>query len=132
MCRRLVAPGYASLVALLSILHSHTIFLSDFFAADVPYAFLSVALLRRRAAGPVAGLLAVAAYATRSAGIALLGAWVAESLLRRRLPQAAVRGAVALAAVGAWLGYTTRVRAGAEYAATQPTSTSAPSTSSTT
>ena len=79
MSRRLLTPGYAFLVALLSVIHSHTIFLSDFFAADVPYAFLST-LFFAVGGWPAAGLLAVGAYAVRSAGIALLAAWVAESL----------------------------------------------------
>jgi hypothetical protein len=116
MSRRIVTPGYAFLVALLSILHSHTVFLSDFFAADVPYAFLSV-LFFAVGGGTLAGPVAMAAYAARSAGIALLAAWVAESLLRRRPGQAAVRGAMAVAVVGAWLGYTAHVKAGPEYAA---------------
>lgn len=114
MSRRLLAPGYAVLVAALSVIHSHTIFLSDFFAADVPYAFLS-SMFFAVGAGPVAGLLAVAAYGMRSAGIALLGTWVADSLLRRRPRELAARGGVAAAVVFAWVGYTGRVKAGPEY-----------------
>jgi hypothetical protein len=110
MCRRFLAPGYACLAALLAIVHSHTIFLSDFFAADVPYAFVST-LFFAGGGGAAGGVLALAAYGLRSAGIALLGAWVAESLIRRRLRQGAVRGAVAAAAVLAWQGYTAQVKA---------------------
>jgi hypothetical protein len=114
MSRRLLTPGYAFLVAALSVIHSHTIFLSDFFAADVPYAFVS-SLFFAVGAGPVAGLLAVTAYGVRTAGIALLGTWVADSLIRRRLGQAAVRSAVAGVAVLAWMGYTARVKADEGY-----------------
>lgn len=114
MSRRVLTPGYAFLVASLSVIHSHTIFLSDFFAADVPYAFLS-SLFFAVGAGPAAGLVAIAAYGVRSAGIALLGTWVAESLLRRRFRQAVVRGGVAAAAVLAWVGYTGRVKADPAY-----------------
>jgi hypothetical protein len=117
MSRRLLTPGYAFLVGLLSVIHSHTIFLSDFFAADVPYAFLST-LFFAVGGGPAAGLLAVGAYAVRSAGIALLAAWVAESLLRRRIRQAGLRGAVAAAAVLAWMTYTAHVKASPAF--TQP------------
>jgi hypothetical protein len=115
MSRRLLTPGYAFLVGVLSVIHSHTIFLSDFFAADVPYAFLST-LFFAVGGGPAAGLLAVGAYALRSAGIALLAAWVAESLLRRRIRQVATRGAVAAAAVLAWVTYTAHVKASPAFA----------------
>jgi len=110
MSRRLLTPGYACLVALLSVVHSHTIFLSDFFSADVPYAFLST-LFFAVGGGLAAGLLAIGAYGVRSAGIALLGAWVGESLIRRRFSQAALRGAAAAAAVLAWMTYTAQVKA---------------------
>jgi hypothetical protein len=109
LSRRWLTPGYAGLVAFLSLIHSHTIFLSDFFAADVPYAFLSTLFFT--VAGPAAGLVAVAAYGLRTAGIALLAAWVVESLVRRRFRQALVRGGVAAAAVFAWTSYTSHVKA---------------------
>ncbi|MBA3498156.1 MAG: hypothetical protein H0T86_13715, partial [Gemmatimonadales bacterium] len=114
MSRRLLSRGYACLVATLSVIHSHTIFMSDFFAADVPYAFLS-ALFFAVGAGPLAGVVAVAGYGMRSAGIALLATWVVESLLRRRPRRAVVRGIVAAAAVTAWVGYTGQVKADGSY-----------------
>lgn len=109
MSRRWLGPGLALLVGLLSVIHSHTIFLSDFFAADVPYAFLSTLFFT--ATGIAAGILAIAAYGVRSAGIALLAAWVGESLLRRRLRPALARGTIAATAVLAWMAYTTQVKA---------------------
>ena len=116
LCRRLLSPGYAALVAAMSVLHSHTIFLSDFFAADVPYAFLGALFFALGAAGPLAGLVAVAGYGLRTAGIALLGTWVADAMLRRRLRDTLVRGLVAVVTVFAWAGYTMGVKAGPEYA----------------
>lgn len=113
MSRRVVGPGYAALVSALSVIHSHTIFLSDFFAADVPYACVSTLFFAMPAA---AGIFAVGAYGLRSAGLALLAAWVGESVLRRRVRQALTRGVVAAAAVGAWMGYTARVKADPSYA----------------
>jgi hypothetical protein len=113
MSRRCVGASYAALVATLSVIHSHTIFLSDFFSADVPYAFASTLFFA--VPGPAAGLLALAAYGLRSAGLALLAAWTAERLLRRRWRQALARGAVAVAAVGAWVGYTSSVKADPTY-----------------
>jgi hypothetical protein len=113
MSRRLVPPGYAALVAALSVVHSHTIFLSDFFSADVPYAWLSTLFFTLP--GPAAGLAAVGSYGLRSAGLALLAAWVGERLVRRRWSEALTRGAVAAAAVGAWMGYTRHVKADPAY-----------------
>jgi hypothetical protein len=128
LSRLLLAPAYAFLATLLTTLHAQTIFMSDFFAADVPYAFVSVLFFvvtfrngegrppdRVPAWGAVAGTLAVAAYAVRSAGLAMLGAWVAESLLHRRVRQAAVRGAVAMMALATWQLYTARVRTSPDY-----------------
>ena len=109
LSRRWLTPRYACLVAILSLIHSHTIFLSDFFAADVPYAFLTTLFFT--VSGPAAGLVAVAAYSLRTAGIALLAAWVGESLVRRRFRYALVRGGVAAAAVLAWTSYTGHVKA---------------------
>jgi hypothetical protein len=103
------------LAALLAIVHSHTIFLSDFFAADVPYAFVST-LFFAVGGGAAGGLLALAAYGLRSAGIALLGAWVAESLIRRRMREGAARGAVAAAAMLTWQGYTAHVKTAPAFA----------------
>ncbi len=114
MGRHLLTPGYAFLATLLTVVHSHTIFLSDFFAADVPYAFVST-LFFAVGGGPAAGLLAVASYGVRSAGIALLGAWVAESAFRRRARQAMWRGAVAAGAVLGWQAYTAHVKAEPAY-----------------
>ena len=113
MSRRLVSPGYAAVVTALSVIHSHTIFLSDFFSADVPYAWLSTLFFTLPT--PVAGLAAVGAYGLRSAGLALLAAWVGERVIRRQWSQALARGVVAVAAVGAWMGYTRHVKADPAY-----------------
>jgi hypothetical protein len=113
LSRRFLRPGYAAIVTVLTVIHSHTIFLSDFFAADVPYAFLTTLFFTTT--GPVAGVLALAAYGLRTAGIALLGAWVAEALIRRQFRPALVRGATAASAVVAWMSYTSVVKANPEY-----------------
>ena len=61
------------------------------------------------------GVFAVAAYLLRTAGIALLLAWIAESVLRRRFRQAALRAAVSALPVLLWQGYVWRVTHGDEY-----------------
>ncbi len=113
LSRRFLRPRYAAPVTVLTVIHSHTIFLSDFFAADVPYALVTTLFFIT--GGATAGVLAVAAYGLRSAGIALLGAWVAEALIRRQPRRAVVRGAAAAGAVLAWMAYTGTVKAGPTY-----------------
>jgi len=114
MSRRFLTRGYAFLVAAMCAVHTQTVFMSDSFAADVPYGFVST-LFFLVGGGFGAGLLAVASYAIRSAGVALLGAWIGESVLRIRLRQAALRAAVAIVALGTWQVYTSGVKHSPEY-----------------
>jgi len=113
LSRRFLPPRYGVMVSVLTVVHSHTIFLSDFFAADVPYALVTTLFFITGGVG--AGVLAVAAYGIRSAGIALLGAWVAEAVIRRQRRQAVIRGVAAAGAVVAWMAYTGTVKAGPAY-----------------
>ncbi len=123
MARRFLTPGFASIVALVSMLHVHTVFLSDLFFAELPFALVSVAfvLVFSRAEGSrgrtlLAGLLAVSAYLLRTIGVALLAAWVGEALLRRRWATTLRRAAVALLPLLAWQGYIAHVERGVDYA----------------
>ncbi len=121
MGRRVLSPGFAFLAALFTIMQPQTLFMSDMFSAEIPYALVTVLFFvvllggSGRWRSPVAGLLAVAAYAFRAAGLALLVAWVAEGILRRRWRETVLRGAVAMVAVGAWTGYTASVKSSPEY-----------------
>ena len=63
--------------------------------------------------------------------IALLMAWVGDSLVRREFKQAALRCAIAMLPIVGWQAYVAEVQAGASYAA-PAYSYSAPTTSSTT
>ncbi len=114
LIHRFLPTGYAFLGALLAVLHVQTLFLSDYFATDVPYALVS-SLFFLTGGGVAAAVLAVAAYGLRTAGVALLGAWIAEGLLRRRFRAAALRAVLALVAVGSWQGYAASVKSGPEY-----------------
>jgi hypothetical protein len=123
LARRFVEPGFATLVALLVMLHVQTTFLSDLFFAELPFSLVSVAFVlvlpaarRSRGWSAVAGTLAIAGYLLRAAGISLLAAWVGEASLRRRWASAARRAAVTLLAILAWQGYIAHVESGAEYA----------------
>jgi hypothetical protein len=94
---------------------------SDSLYAEVPFALVSMLFLlclRRRdrpGYGIVAGLLAGAAYLIRTAGIALLAVWVADSLMRRRFRQAALRAAAAALPVLAWQAHVARVSGSSAY-----------------
>lgn len=120
--RRYVGPLPAFLIGLLSLLHVQTVFLSDFFTAELPYALATVLfalVLTRTPATPVrsvlAAVLGVAAFGLRTAGVALLAAWVGDAVIRRRAGAALGRAAVAAAAVLAWHGYTAEVKRSPEY-----------------
>ncbi len=66
------ARRFAWLAALLAILNAQVLFLSDYFAADLPYTAVSTFFLVAPP-GLAAGLLAVGAFGLRTAGVALLG-----------------------------------------------------------
>lgn len=120
--RRWLSPAWAATVALISLFHIQAIWISDLLHSELPFALLSVLFLL--AAGRsghrfgewAAGAAAVAAFLTRSVGVALLGAWVGESVFRRRWRQAALRALVAAVPVLAWQGYIAQVKASPGYA----------------
>ena len=114
LARRYLSPGFAFAVALLAILNVQVLFLSDYFSADLPYAAVSLFFFVAPV-GFAAGALAVLAFGLRTAGVALLAAWAAQSLLHQRWREAAVRLFVAVAAVGGWQVYVHHVKAGAEF-----------------
>lgn len=60
-------------------------------------------------------MLAVAAFLLRTAGVALLGAWALDNLLRRQGRRAAFAAAVALVTVGGWLAYVASLKHDAAY-----------------
>jgi hypothetical protein len=126
--RRFLTPGLAFAAALITALHVQTLFLSDLFGAEIPFACAAVLFLLAatadREAGPprdrtllpvAAGVLALAAYGLRTAGIAILAAWAAESLLQRRWRPLAARVAIGLLAVGSWRAYTNGVKSSDAY-----------------
>src|SRR5262249_40967824 len=121
LARQYLASTYALSVALISAVYLQSIFLSDLLFAEIPFALASTlfVFLNRKNENPLPFLLTsalgVAAYLLRTAGIALLGAWVAESLVRKRWRQAALRTAISLIPVIAWQAYVSRVTSSEEY-----------------
>ena len=122
MGRHYLLPSYAFFGTLLCLLNLNTVFLSDLFFTEIPFALMSVvcvALVRRggQLASGGAGALAAASYLLRSVGIALLAAWAGEALLRRSYRTALLRASFALIPVLAWQGYTAHVKGSAAFAA---------------
>lgn len=119
--RHVLTPGWAFLATLLVLLHVQTTWMSELLFAELPFALASVLfLLAVRAKGRLprsfAGLLAVSCFLLRSTGIAVLAAWVLESVSKRRFKEAAVRAAIALVPVVGWQAYIGHVTRSAEYA----------------
>src|SRR5438128_1650139 len=122
LARRLLSPLYALLVAAITAL-SYLSFLelSDVLYAEIPFALVTIGFLlcHQRSGQPffaaVSALLGIAAYLLRTAGLALLLAWIAESLIRRRFRQAAVRATISALPVLLWQVHIWRVTASNEY-----------------
>jgi hypothetical protein len=94
---------------------------SDALYAEVPFSLVSTLFLlchqrsHRRGYAVASGMFAAAAYLLRAAGVALLAAWVAESLLRRDFRGAVVRGVVAALPVLLWQGHVRSVAESQSY-----------------
>ncbi len=121
LSRRYLTAGYAFLVALLTLLQVHTIWMSELFFAEIPFAFVSMLFLlmfgwrEGRFSGWVEGALGALCYLLRSMGIALLAAWVAESLISRRFRESAVRAVLAIVPVLIWYVHVAQVKASPEF-----------------
>jgi hypothetical protein len=113
---------YAFIATLICLVNPTLIVISNFCLADVPFAlivslfFLCSQIRGRPLSTILSALFAVAAYTMRTAGLALLAAWVAESLFNRKLKQALARFVLALLPVLCWQLYVHRVEAGSDYA----------------
>jgi len=120
--RRWLSVPVAMLGTVMVVLQVETFTMSELFYPEILYALLTLCFFlvswRSQSVGNgvAAFLLATLAYFTRTVGIALLLAWVMESVLQRKLRQALMRGVAALVPVLAWQGYVGHVTGGAEYA----------------
>ena len=122
LVRKLLSPVYALIVGvMMAISFSTMLEPSDVLYADLPFAMVSLAFLlcQQKSERPMfvaaSGLLAAAAYLFRTAGLALFLAWIAESLIRRRFGQAAVRVAICALPVLLWQAHVWRVTRSYEY-----------------
>ncbi len=120
LARRFVGTGIAFLVGLLTALNSYSYYLADLCFTEIPYTaltmgFLLCAGMRMRWSNLSCGVMAAAAYLTRTSGLALLAAWVLDALLERRFRAVLLRGAIAAIPVIAWQIYVERVKASDEF-----------------
>ena len=122
LARQLHAPIHALLIGAITGLSFYSFFFpSETLYTELPFALVSLLFLfcQRRSDQPVcaiaSGVLVVVAYLLRTAAIALLAAWVIESLIRRRFLEAATRAAVAALPVLAWQAHIWQVTRSQEY-----------------
>jgi hypothetical protein len=113
-------PAAALTVGLITALFLHSFFLSDLLFAEIPFTLVSTLFILSHRIKSPAGFVATAlcglvAFGLRSAGLALLAAWVGESILHRRWKQVVLRGMLALLPVVAWQAYINQVTSGPEY-----------------
>ena len=106
LARRYLTLPFALLAVALCLLNVNTVFLSDLLFPELPFALITILfavvtvdtpLVKRpwlREAGSFT--LAAAGYLMRTAGLALLAAWVLEAIFRRRWPLAITRCLFAL------------------------------------
>ena len=123
LARQLHAPIHALLIGAITGLSFYSFFFpSETLYSELPFALVSILFLlcQRRSDQPVyamaSGVLVVVAYLLRTAAIALLAAWVIESLIRRRFLEAMIRAAVAALPVLAWQAHIWQVTRSQEYA----------------
>jgi hypothetical protein len=99
--------------AVVSLLTLEVWFLSDVLFPEVWFGVATLLFLifvRKRGAAQVAAYaFALASYALRTVGVAAFVVWVADSVIRRRFREAAVRAMLALVPVVAWQGYVAMV-----------------------
>ncbi len=125
LARKYLPPALAVAATALCLLHHLTVFLSDLLFTELPFALLSVCLVLVSSGDPnrsrpwlrEAGAFALAAagFLLRTAGVALLAAWVLEALLRRRWVLALSRAVLAVIPVMLWQMHVSRVAESAEY-----------------
>jgi hypothetical protein len=116
--RRRLSDGWALVASLLVALQLQLVWLSDLLFAELPFALVTMLFLLAAERGGrriVSGVLAGACYLLRSAGVAVLAAWVADGLLRRGVREAALRSALALVPVLGWQLHVSHVQHGPEY-----------------
>jgi hypothetical protein len=122
LARLFLSRPWAFLLSLLCLLNYDMYFLSTLCFAELPFAFFSTLfayLYYWKGEGSLSRQMApaavIACYLLRTAGMALLGAWIGDALLRKQFGRAAIRITVALMPVFFWQSYIHRVESGYTY-----------------
>jgi hypothetical protein len=121
LARRYLPLRFALPTTLVLVLSFWFHYLADALYAEIPFALVTTLFILRHRPGSggagslLEGALAAAAYLLRTAGIALLIAWVAESLLQRRYRQTLLRAALALVPILLWQAHIVRVQHSEQY-----------------
>ena len=112
---------YAFVAACIAVLPPQYVYFSDAFYAETLFGLFTVLffiLNRHRnstACFLLSGLCAVLAYEARTAGIALLAAWVADCLLRKEFKRAGIVLVISAVPVLTWTGWIKAVESSPEY-----------------
>ena len=121
-CLAPICPeSYAFVAACLAVLTPQYVYFSDALYAETVFGLFTVLffILNRyrnsTACFLLSGLCAVLAYEARTAGIALLAAWVADCLLRREFKRAGIALVISAVPVLTWTGWIKAVEASPEY-----------------
>ena len=126
LAKRYLRPLFAVTAVALTLLQPNTIWLSDLLYTEIPFALISVLFVLVAVDGPFSSrpwlreaasfVLAAAGFLLRTAGVALLAAWVLEALVRRNWRLTLMRGFLALLPIIAWQTHVVRVSHSYEYA----------------
>ncbi|MBK9313244.1 MAG: hypothetical protein IPM55_03180 [Acidobacteria bacterium] len=121
MLRLFLPPGYSVLAGMICLLQLHTVFMSDLNFPEIQFSLATVLFTLCNAKhsnlpqGILRAALSVIAFALRTIGIALLVAWMIESVFQRRYKQAVMRLVILLVPVICWIMYIAHVESGQEY-----------------
>jgi 4-amino-4-deoxy-L-arabinose transferase-like glycosyltransferase len=106
---------YAVLATLVCLFNNFTYFMSDLCFADILFGLTTTLFFvcngrsGRRAYPVLAVLLAMASYLLRTAGAALLIAWIADSLIKKQFRQGILRTACVVLVMFGWQAYVSSV-----------------------
>jgi len=112
---------YAFVTAFMAVLQPQYVYFSDSLYAETIFGLLTVLffIVHRYSKNTLyfllCGLCAVLAYEARTAGIALLAAWVADNVLRRDFRRTLIALGMSLLPILSWIGWIAAVESSPEY-----------------
>jgi len=112
---------YAFLATLIFLFHYNTIYTSDNLLTEIPYGFVIILFLLchqksgKRVYSVLSVILLASLFALRTAGVAMLAAWIGESLLNREFKKAFLRITLSLIPILCWQSYIAAVEHSPQY-----------------